>query len=50
VLLLDPVTALGEPAGPRAADIYNRVRNVTVRTLNAAEDPVPVLAAWASGR
>jgi dienelactone hydrolase len=50
VLLLDPVTAAGEPAGPAAGDLYNGVRNATVRTLETGEDPVRVLATWASAR
>jgi cephalosporin-C deacetylase-like acetyl esterase len=50
VFLLDPVTAAGEPAGTAARDLYNGVRNATVRTLEASEDPVRVLAAWASRR
>src|SRR4029077_8197679 len=32
VLLLDPVSALGEPAATTARDLYKSVRNVTVRT------------------
>jgi cephalosporin-C deacetylase-like acetyl esterase len=50
VLLLDPVTAAGEPAGPAARNPYKDVRNATVRTLETGEDPVRVLAAWASAR
>lgn len=50
VLLLDPVTPLGEPAGQAASDLYKSVPNASVRTMNAGEDPVQVLAAWASGR
>jgi hypothetical protein len=50
VLLLDPVTASGEPAVPMARDVYMDVRNATVRMLDASEDPVRVLAAWASRR
>jgi cephalosporin-C deacetylase-like acetyl esterase len=48
VLLLNPVNAAGEPAGPAARDVYKDVRNATVRMLDAGEDPVRVLAAWAS--
>jgi len=50
VLLLDPVTPVGEPAGATARDLYKRVHNVTVRTTTAGEDPVEALAAWASHR
>ena len=50
VLLLDPVTPVGEPAGSTAGDLYKSVPNVTVRTTDAAEDPAQVLAAWASRR
>jgi cephalosporin-C deacetylase-like acetyl esterase len=50
VLLLNPVTPRSEPAGTGAAELYKSVSNVTVRTLGADDDPVQVLAAWASGR
>jgi hypothetical protein len=50
VLLLNPVTPRGEPAATIAANLYKTVPNATVRTLDAGEDPVQVLAAWASGR
>jgi cephalosporin-C deacetylase-like acetyl esterase len=46
VLLINPVTARGEPAGT-AADVYRSASNVTVRRLDAADDPVQVLASWA---
>ncbi len=49
VLLLDPATPLGEPAGT-AGELYKGVSNAAVRVLNAADDPVQVLADWASGR
>jgi len=48
VLLLDPVTAAGEAAGPEARELYKEVRNVTIRTLESVEDPVRVVATWAS--
>jgi cephalosporin-C deacetylase-like acetyl esterase len=48
VLLLNPVTPLGEAAGPAARDLYNNAPNVTVRTMDASEDPVQALATWAS--
>ena len=47
VLLLNPVTPRGEPAGEAAKELYRGVPNATVRTLEAGEDPVQVLAAWA---
>ena len=50
VLLLNPVTPRGEPTGAAAVDLYKRVPNATVRTLDAGDDPVQVLANWASGR
>jgi len=50
VLLLNPVTPRGEPAGAAAVDLYKGVPNATVRTLDAGDDPVQVLANWASGR
>ena len=50
VLLLNPVTARGEPAGPVAVDRYKSVANATVRTLDAADDPVQVLATWLAGQ
>ena len=49
VLLLNPVTARGEPAGAAALDLYKSVPNATVRTAGG-DDPVQVLASWASGR
>jgi hypothetical protein len=48
--LLNPVTARAEPAGAAAMDLYQSVPNATVRTLDADNDPVQVLANWASGR
>jgi cephalosporin-C deacetylase-like acetyl esterase len=50
VLLLNPVSPRGEPAGAVATDLYKSVPNATVRTLNASDDPVQILSAWASGR
>jgi cephalosporin-C deacetylase-like acetyl esterase len=50
VLLLNPVTPRGEPAGAAALDLYKTVPNAAVRTLAAGDDPVQVLANWASGR
>ena len=47
VLLLNPVTPRGEPAGEAARELYRGVPNATVRTLESGEDPVQVLAAWA---
>jgi hypothetical protein len=48
VLLLDPVTPTGTAAGAGARDLYKNVGNATVRTLQPGEDPLEVLAAWAS--
>ncbi len=50
VLLLNLVTPRSEPAGAADLDLYKSVPNATVRTLDAGEDPVQVLARWASGR
>jgi hypothetical protein len=50
VLLLNAVTPRGEPAGPAAVETYKGAPNATVRTLNAGDDPIKVLAAWAAGR
>ncbi len=50
VLLLNPVTPLGEPAGSAARDLYKGVPNASVRVMDAGEDPVEVVAAWASVR
>ena len=50
VLLLDPVTPTGEAAGAVARELYGKLPNVALRTTKAGEDPVQVLAAWASGR
>jgi hypothetical protein len=48
--LLNPVTPRGDPAGRLAVDLYRSVTNVTLRTVDAGEDPVQVLATWASAR
>jgi hypothetical protein len=50
VLMLDAVTARREPAGADDVAVYKAVPNATVRTLDAGDDPVQVLAGWASGR
>jgi hypothetical protein len=50
ILLLNPVTPRGDPAGRLAVDLYRSVTNVTLRTVDAGEDPVQVLATWASAR
>jgi len=50
VLLLDAVTALGEPAGAAAQDLYRSASNVSVRSVDASADPTPLIAAWAWGR
>jgi hypothetical protein len=49
VLLINPVTPRGEPAGAAAQSLYSGARNVTVRTLEAAADPVTALVSWLSG-
>jgi len=46
VLLLNPVTALGEPAGDAARDLYRTASNASVRTVDAGEDPIEILSAW----
>jgi hypothetical protein len=48
VLLLNPVTALGEPAGDAARDLYRGTSNASVRTIDVGEDPAQILAAWAT--
>jgi cephalosporin-C deacetylase-like acetyl esterase len=50
VLLLNPVTPLGEPAGAAAQDLYKAAPNTAVRSVHAGEDPVQILAAWVAGR
>jgi cephalosporin-C deacetylase-like acetyl esterase len=50
VLLLDPVSPMGEAAAPVAHELYKGVSNATVRSLKAGEDPIEVLAAWAGGQ
>jgi cephalosporin-C deacetylase-like acetyl esterase len=50
VVLLNPVTAIGEPAGRIAQDLYRGASNVTVRELDPGADPLPAIAAWAWGR
>jgi cephalosporin-C deacetylase-like acetyl esterase len=47
VLLINPVTPRGEPAGPAAADRYKSALSTTVRTLETSDDPVQALADWA---
>ena len=49
VLLVDPVTPLGEPAGAAVVDLYKGVSNATVRALRDDEDPVQLLGTWAAG-
>lgn len=50
VLLVNPTTPRGESAVASAGDVYKTVPNVKVRALDAADDPVQVLAEWAGGR
>jgi hypothetical protein len=45
VLLLDPSTPVGEPAGASARDLYRGVPNVKVQTADG-QDAVQILAAW----
>jgi len=49
VLLINPVTPRGEPAGAGAQDLYKGSGNVSVRTIPAAEDTVAAVASWLSG-
>jgi hypothetical protein len=44
--LLNPVTSAGEAAADAAKDLYKSVANVSVRTLQAEDDPVQVLSTW----
>jgi hypothetical protein len=46
LLLLNPVTALGEPADAAARDLYKDAANARVRTVDIGEDPVQILTAW----
>jgi hypothetical protein len=48
VLLLDPLTPLGAPAGAAARDRYAGVTNANVQTTGDG-DAVSILAAWLSG-
>jgi len=50
VLLANPVTPRGEPAGQAAVDRYSSVPNAAVRVLGSTDDPVQVFAAWAYGK
>ena len=50
VLLINPVTPRGEPAGAAVQDKYKAAANVSFRTLDATEDPVMTVASWASAR
>lgn len=49
VLLINPVMPRGEPAAAAAQDLYRNIANVTLRTLDGAEDPVTNMASWISG-
>jgi cephalosporin-C deacetylase-like acetyl esterase len=49
LLLLNPVTPLGEPAGATARDLYKDAPNARVRTVDIGEDPVQILTAWMAG-
>ncbi len=48
VRLLNPVTALGEPASDAARNLYRSAANTSVRTIDVGEDPAQILAAWAT--
>ena len=48
VLLLDPATPLGEPAGPAVEDLYQGMPHVRVQTT-VDRDAVQILAAWILG-
>jgi hypothetical protein len=50
VLVLNPLSPTGEAAPAAATDLYKSAPNAAVRLLDAADDAVQVLAAWASGR
>jgi cephalosporin-C deacetylase-like acetyl esterase len=50
VLLINPVTPRGEPAGAAVQDKYKAAANVSFRRLDATEDPVMTVASWASAR
>jgi cephalosporin-C deacetylase-like acetyl esterase len=49
VLLINPASPLGEPAGATAGDLYKSAPNTSVRTMEAGEDPVQILATWVAG-
>jgi len=49
VLLLDPATPLGEPAGTAARDLYGGLPHARVQTTGD-QDSVPILAAWIRGQ
>ena len=49
VLLINPVSPRGEPAGAAAQQLYGAAGNVTIRTLQAADDPVTLLVSWLTG-
>jgi cephalosporin-C deacetylase-like acetyl esterase len=50
LLLLNPVTPLGEPAADAARDLYKDAANASVRTVDIGEDPVQILTAWLAER
>jgi hypothetical protein len=45
VLLLNPATAMGEPAGAAARDLYAGMTHASVQTTDN-QDPAQVLASW----
>jgi cephalosporin-C deacetylase-like acetyl esterase len=49
VLVVNPVTPTGDPAGPVADVLYATSTNVAVETLGAEDDPVRQFAEWFAG-
>jgi len=50
VLLINPITPRGEPAGAAAQERYKGSANVSIRTVDAIDDTVLAVTSWASGR
>ena len=49
VLLLDPASPLGEPAGAAARELYSGLPHARVQTTGD-QDSVEILAAWIRGQ
>jgi len=49
VLLLNAVTAAGDPAGAAAEGLYRGASNVSVQNIDTSVNPMTVIAAWARG-